>query len=271
MTRDQKDKALELTAQILHEYWHRKPELFLSHLHKNIFWIGSMDSEYIHGADNIRERINQNSNAMVDVCLKDEEYEALQYKGNTCLIVGRYTAYIKPETGQLLSEKQRVTFEWVLEDNKLQILHLHLSNILHIQKENEKFPTIAGKATFEYVKGILQHQNCYCKISVRDTDGTIMFLPDCEIVTINSNKNNIEIHCMNRTIVCHKTLKAIQEELPDNFIQIGRRCLINTDNVIEIKKDKIIMESQIEVPLLAKNITETIQRIKNNLYCGKTQ
>lgn len=263
MKNNKKQEALELTSYLLCQYWHLNPELFISHLHKNVLWIGSMDSEYIHGAENVKTRIYENRDAMVDVYLKDEEYEIIYSDSISCLIVGRYTAYTKPETGQILSEKQRVTFEWVLENKELKIIHLHLSNILHIQQEKEKFPTIAGKTTYEYVKMILRRQNGFSRICVKDVNGIQIFITEYDIIYIESDGNYINIHCIDKIIRCHMTLKKMMDLLSENFISIGRKFIINSENIIEISNStiKLLNDNEVQVPV--NKLKETVKKIKN--------
>ena len=165
-------KAMELTQYILEQYWQRNLEPLLSHIDDDILWIGSMDEEYLHGKQAMMKRIKENNNEMPLVYLDNQEYEIVQNTGRCCVVVGRYRAFTKPESGMLLSEKQRVTFVWekdkTEDTEKLLIKHIHLSNILHIQDEDERFPTKAGKENYEYVMKIMAERSQNAVITVKD-------------------------------------------------------------------------------------------------------
>lgn len=128
------DQAVELTQRIMEKYWLGDITLLLDYLSEDVLWIGSTNQEYIHGKDKMIERLNQNHEEMPHVYLDEQEYEAVYNDSKTCTVVGRYRAFTNPkQCGLALSEKQRFTFLWVKEKDKVLIKHIHLSNILKMQ------------------------------------------------------------------------------------------------------------------------------------------
>lgn len=81
-----------------------------------------------HGRQN-----NENNEERPLVYLDDQQYEGLRSEANISVVVGRYRAFTKQDSGVILSEKQRVTFIWerVKKDDEAQLLitHIHISNI----------------------------------------------------------------------------------------------------------------------------------------------
>lgn len=63
-----------------------------------------------------------------------------------------------------------MTFVWekdkIKDNERLLIKHIHLSNILHIQDEDERFPTKAGKENYEYVMKIMAERSRNAVITV---------------------------------------------------------------------------------------------------------
>ena len=58
MIRGQRQRTLDLTQRILEEYWAGKKHLLYQYMDPDIVWIGSMDEEYIQGADNMRAHLD---------------------------------------------------------------------------------------------------------------------------------------------------------------------------------------------------------------------
>lgn len=135
------NQTLELTQYILEQYWQRNIEPLLSYISDDIFWIGFMDEGYLHVKEAMVKRIQENIQEIPIVYLDEQEYKVVQDESNDCIIVGSYKAYTKLESKIIFSEKQRITFVWIKEKEKLLIKHIHLSNALHIQEYDERFPT----------------------------------------------------------------------------------------------------------------------------------
>lgn len=105
-----------------------------------------------HGRQN-----NENNEDRPLVYLDDQQYEGLRSEANISVVVGRYRAFTKQDSGVILSEKQRVTFIWerVKKDDEAQLLitHIHISNIFHTKDDDKLFlPRMAGKIMSMYRK-----------------------------------------------------------------------------------------------------------------------
>lgn len=247
MKKKNRTQVMYLTQHILEEYWQSNLEPLKEHLHKDILWIGSTDEEYLHGEEAMLKRLSENNTEMPPVFLDQQEYGIVQNEGNTCVVVGRYRAYTKPESGLLLSEKQRVTFVWekvkLDGEDKLLIKHLHLSNVLHIQEEGEKFPTKAGKENYEYLQRIMAERSRDEVISVKDENHVNRIINYSDIMYIKSDGNYIRIYLGNQqgNIRMRGKLVTFMEKLPEGFMQVSRSYGINRSYVKSVHGTKIIM------------------------------
>ncbi len=251
--------VIELTQYILEQYWQKNPEPLMNHMHDEALWIGSMDEEYIHGKKLMEKRIYENSNEMPHVYLDNQEYEAVQNEGNTCVVAGRYRAYTKPDSGMLLSEKQRVTFVWekikIGNEEKFFIKHIHLSNILHIQSEDERFPTKAGKENYEYVKRIMAERSVNDVVTVKDENLVNRVINYSDIMYIVSDRNYIRLSLTHGqgSIKVRGNLSTFVEQLPAGFLRVSRSYCINKSYVKLIHGHMLVMidgkEFQIPNPI----------------------
>lgn len=237
MIRKYAKQAVELTQYIVEEYWQKRPRTLIEHLHEDVLWIGSMDEEYLHGKAAMVQRIRESISEMPPVYLDAQEYEVVQREGAGCVVVGRYRAYTRPESGVLLSEKQRVTFVWEKasagQESELLIRHIHLSNVLHIQEEDERFPTRAGKENYEYMMRIMAERSQGAVVTVKEVNGSSHIINYSDIMYLTSEKNYIHIYlsCNHEDIKIRSNLSTFSKMLPKLFLQPSRSFSINRNYV----------------------------------------
>lgn len=260
-------EAVALTQYILEQYWQGNLMPLVSHMHEDILWIGSMDEEYVHGKEDMIKRIKENNSEMPLVYLDNQEYEIVQNEGNTCVVAGRYRAYTKPESGMLLSEKQRVTFVWNKEkaddEEKLWIKHIHLSNVLHIQSEEERFPTRAGRENYEYVQRIMAERSADEVITVKDENLAKRVINYSDIMYIISDRNYIILYLANNQgkIRVRANLSAFVEKLPDGFVSVSRSYCVNCRYIKTLKKQELTMTDGEKFSVPAVSIKKILNKM----------
>lgn len=223
------DEALQLTSDIMTTYWQGDLSILIPHMDKDIMWIGSCNQEYMYGAEMMLTYIRKNLKEAPPVYLDGCEYKVVEQDARSCVVVGRYRAYTKPDSGCVLSEKQRVTFVWKNTDEGLKIVHLHLSNTLHIQDEDEHFPTKAGKETYEYMQGLLENTSHNDVIPIKDVNGVINMIHFREIVYLESKRNYLLLHKAgtDTAIEFRDTLDHFSNKLPPEFARVRRNIVAN--------------------------------------------
>lgn len=252
-----KAKCLQLTEQILQEYYFRQPGRLFTHLDGEVVWIGAAAGQYVRGADKVRQYILGIVETMPKVYIHSARYEIVADDTSMCVVSGEYIARTGEECEILLEEKQRVTFVWKIrkdgEKEQPVILHIHVSNILHIQEEDEKFPVRAGKQTYKYMKRILENREKDQEILIKDSKGILYKKNLSQVLYIKSNRNYVEIYCKDEKepIICRRTLSDIEENCPEYFTRAGRSVIVNVRNIACVKEMKVIFKdnSEVEIPL----------------------
>lgn len=252
--------VIHLTQYILEQYWQRNLEPLVSHLHKDIMWVGSMDEEYFHGKEAMLERLKENNSEMPPVYMDNQEYEVVHSDGNTCIVVGRYRGYTKPESGILLCDKQRVTFVWEKikagDTEEFLIRHIHLSNILHFQAADERFPTRAGKENYEYMQRILAERSRNEVVTIKDENLVNRVVNYTDIMYIVADHNYIILHLADEQedVRMRGNLSAFVKGLPPAFVQASRSFCINKSYVRSLQGQNLIMidGKEFKVPAAAK-------------------
>ena len=132
-------------------------------------------------------------------------------------------------------------------------MHIHVSNILHIQEEDEKFPVRAGKQTYKYMKRILENREKDQEIRITDSKGILYKKNLSQVLYIKSNRNYVEIYCKDEKepIICRRTLSDIEENCPEYFIRAGRSVIVNVRNIACVREMKVVFkdDSEVEIPL----------------------
>lgn len=69
-----------------------------------------------------------------------------------------HSAFDEKETGLLLSENQRGTMIFHIEDDALRIVHIHVSNPWSMMPDKKRFPRSQGRSNYEYVQQVLSER-----------------------------------------------------------------------------------------------------------------
>lgn len=269
------DMLVNQTKLILQEYWQGNQTPLIQHLHPDILWIGSTDAEYTHGAKIMIQRMTENKMQMPPVYLDQQEYEVIDHKASSCLIVGRYRAYTKPDSGLFLSEKQRVSFYWVQEVHGDEVVflikHIHLSNILKMQDEEERFPTKMGKENFRKLQIMMEERNLGEIITVKDTDRITRVLGFSEIMYIESERNYIKIYIAKggKIIQVRENISHLKERLNNEFITISRSVIVNSRFISSVSNKTMIMTDQKEYQIPGKRMKQVKEQLKRKSFVPK--
>lgn len=92
---------------------------------------------------------------------------------------------------------------------------------------------------------------------------SIRYIQACSDYIILS-LNNIE-----KRILTYSTLSAIQEYLPETFIQIHKSWIINIMSVSEITKSKVVMDDDKTIPI-GETFKDVLNQFLGNRLIGKT-
>ncbi len=248
-------KVLELTCKIVNEYWGGNEKLLLTYMHPHILWIGSTNSEYIHGAEEMKKRLQKNKSEMPKVYLDEQEYEVVYSGAQCCLVVGRYRAFTKPESGVLLSERQRFSFFWAkdksLSSDKIYIKHIHLSNVLKTQGEDECFPIREGKKNYHHMKKIITDQIMEKIVTDKDSSQTMEVFNFSNVAYLKADRNYTEFYANGQVRVARVrgNISKVTSELPEYFLQVSRSVLVNRNYVKGMKGKEIVMLDDMLIPV----------------------
>lgn len=123
-------------------------------------WIGAVEGEnYLNKKDAITAFSCQRDLQEVPLIGVGKGRYRVQWVSDTVLLVlSIIPLSTKKETGLLLSENQRGTIIFHIEDDALRIVHIHVSNPWSMMPDKKRFPRSQGRSNYEYVQQVLSER-----------------------------------------------------------------------------------------------------------------
>lgn len=123
-------------------------------------WIGAVEGEnYLSKKDAITAFSRQRDLQKVPLIGVGKGRYHVQWVSDTVLLVlSVIPLSTKKETGLLLSENQRTTMIFHIEEDALRIVHIHVSNPWSMMPDKKRFPHSQGRSNYEYVQQVLSER-----------------------------------------------------------------------------------------------------------------
>jgi hypothetical protein len=261
---DKKEKQLlHLTQMIVEHYWQKDLKPLLENIHPDIFLIGPMERDYIHGRKAFVAAMQRNQSEMPVVQLDDEHYEAVVVMPDLCVVACRYRCFTTPDSGLVLSERQRGTYVWVREGDHFLIRHLHVSSTLHIQDDDENFPIRAGRETYLYMENLIDRKSVMKPINVRDSNGIVYVLDPDDILAVTADRNYTIITRADeqKDVRCRMSFTAMMEALPPIFLRVSRSMAVNIHYIDHLERTQICLVNRACYPIPQRRYNEIRERL----------
>lgn len=232
MKKEQIDRCIDLTKKLMERYYHGNIDFVIEHLHQNCLWIGARADEFFHGKEKIANILKRDADGLPDIYLNSQHYFCASHDTHTCVVSGSYIGIIDPECGEILREMQRVSFVWKEEKDQLLIIHMHVSNPLHIIEENESFPHAIGKYTKDYLDMLIARDvDRNAVIHIKDSKNVYHSIPIDTIIYCESFDRNTIIHTKEDDVFGRIQLQELEKLLLEKndtmFKRVHKSYLLN--------------------------------------------
>lgn len=190
-----------------------------------------------------------------DYSVTNRRFKCITADRESCVVDGRYSIEPKSDGGYVKAAfRQRCTVVWKIAEGELKIIYLHISG------ENEQNSLKTAFDDFNQKEHLYRELKKYIegeeiiKINVRD--GVLRYFKKYEIEYVEAMGHDVVIHIDNgEEIICRTTFKRFLELMGEQLIQIHRSYAVRRSTIKAIKKDKIIMSSEQEIPISKKYYT----------------
>ncbi len=253
------NEIIHLTQECITRFWQLDPEFAISYFDKNIVWIGSAQSQYIQGYENVVNDFRSIIKELKPCHLLKQEFIAVQNSGNACTVSGRYCTTTDDDVGYFFQVQQRCTFVWEYVNGTPKIKHCHISNPMGELKlsEGEKFANALGEMSKKYWLYRINALQDKRRIVIWDNKDEVHFLMPDEIVYVNAIGRNSIIHTNLGTEIRSKNgITDFMNKAGDDFSIVHRSFAVNNKYISRIHQYEIIMANGSKIPIPKKRYKE---------------
>ena len=248
--------ARELTRQVIEEFFYGNPEKVLQNFHPDVTWIGAANGQCIRGAEKVSQYISHMELPRCEVFQK--EYQVVAHSDDMYVVAGWMEIGASQGESGKLSVVQRITFIWKKEEDRLKLLHFHVSNPVEFQENSEYFLRPAGKGTFVYVKKLYSQKRRLIACGKHDQTYVLW---NKDIVYIEAENTNSVIHCLNRDILSRESISILEKKLGEDFIKTHRSFIVNSRYITGIRRYQLAVRQGIELPIPEKKYREIKEKV----------
>lgn len=259
MKRDLIERAVFETRECVMHYWTGDGGYVLSRFSKDILWLGPGTQQIIFGVDAAADKLYLSSEPNGKRYLTNEKFWCIGHDSSTCTIVGRYLLVIDNGVRNIFREPRIATFLWREEEDRLKILHMHISGSAP-ESRNDPVGSLSGK------DGQTAENGIRAKIhEVRDVRGFVHYISEDDIEYIEAKNHDIEITVTyGAHFLTHMRLRDFRAALGDEFLQIHRSFVVNCSFISVLNRDSVTMKSGNKVPIPSKRYQEIYKMIHAN-------
>ena len=263
-------ECIRLTEAILTEHFCEgvRQDTLTKHMDEKCLWIGSIDSEYTKGKDEILYSLHKEAGKLPTFILTSKKFECANHDRKMAVITGRYIGHTEENNKEISRDMQRVTFVWKEKEGFLWLVHFHISNPMNNVEKNEGFPHALGVFTKEYINSLLlEGKNKY--IIVKDEKNAYQRLPVSKIIYIEYFDMRCLIHLLDNDVLVKASLSELEFQIKgvgcQIIIRVQKKFAVNKFFVSSIKRYEIEVTNGHTIPVSRSRYKE----VKMDLLVAK--
>lgn len=258
------ESAPELTKEIMRQHYLRNSSFVYSHLADNVMWIGPLEHQVVFSKKEVEEILNIEKGIIFS--LLDSEFHLISTDENSCVVVGWVEICTDENSGYVLKCRQRITFIYKIEKEKLNVSHMHISESWDILGDDEVFPFRAAKQTYQYMQQLIKTKfENYKKIMVYDTQRHAHFIMENEIIYIEASNIHCYLYYMNGKLLITEGITEFAEKLSERFLRVHRSYIVNIDYVIGMERFYVQLYDGSRIPVPEKKYVAVREEIRRRL------
>lgn len=253
------DKSLDniagFTRYLLCEYYRLNAKPLFSVLSDDAMWIGP-GNLFVFGAAAIKSYF-KNGWIMPPMTMQDEEFYSLGGSDKLRTVVGQYVLTSDHSSEMVCAERQRITFQYRVEKDRVSLCHMHVSNEWSALEGDEIFPVKMSTQTYQYVQMLLSESGRHgerTKVVLR-TESTTLFIDPDMVMYVEAIGASSIIHYIDKGITVKKILGELVPLFPEYFYRAHRSFLVNCNYISEIERYSLTLITGEKIPVPEKRYT----------------
>lgn len=260
-------ECIALTDQVMTDHFRGDDTILKQHMGDNCLWIGSCDSEYYVGKAKIMEVLDEWRGDLPMITLVSKTFECVTQDRNSCTIVGRYIGATDEDSGEIFSDKQRVTFCWKEQNEELRIMHMHVSNPMKNVPKEEVFPHAIGKYTKDYMDMLIEKEvKSMGTLCVKDNLNINYKILIGEIIYLEAFNKETLIHTLHGDIYAKLQMSRLEEiikkEQPNLIIRVHKSFCASRYYTESISRYELKLYGGHSVPVSRSHYQEIKDRLQ---------
>lgn len=153
------DKAIAYVSETVRLFYSGEDiERVVARFADDFSWIGAGEVEFSTDSAAIASYMVERAPLAPPCEVFDGEFHLVNVRERSCTVMGRYHVRTCADSGHVLEEHQRCSYELVDADGELKIRHVHVSNPYQAMKDEEYFPFEAGRQSYEYLQQLVREK-----------------------------------------------------------------------------------------------------------------
>lgn len=249
---------------LIDHYEHRDIEAVLSRMADDVVWLGPMDCQHCHGAENMRLILEPEY--VTTMRIRDERWEARLF-GEVCLVAGMLSVdTIEDERATVVTFHQSVTFVWAMTEQGYRVIHLQVSNA-HDVPPRVSEPCGLGENAVEYCVQAFAADQVEIKahkVAFHNMTGVVNYLsPDEVVCLVVDGPQLVRVVHEEGEFQVHGALADLTADLPQSFVRSHRSCVVNPSHVAETIRYRVTMDNGMRFPIAEKRYHEVRASIES--------
>lgn len=176
--------AVEFVSDTVHRFYGGKEiDRVVERFAGDFSWIGAGEIEFSTDSAGIVSYLVERAPLAPPCDVSEEEFHLVNVTDRTCTVMGRYRVRTGAESGMVLEEHQRCSYELVDDGGSLKIRHVHVSNPYQAMKDEPYFPFEAGTQSYEYLQQLLREKTEMIDLITKNTNGGLKVSEDDDLYT----------------------------------------------------------------------------------------
>ncbi len=175
------DKAIAFVSETVRLFYSGKDiEHVVARFTDDFSWIGAGEVEFSTDSAAITSYLVERAPLAPPCEVFDEEFHLVNVGDRSCTVMGRYHVRTGADSGLVLEEFQRCSYELVDADGELKIRHVHVSNPYQAMKDETYFPFEAGRQSYEYLQQLVREKTETIDLITSNVNGGLKVSEECE-------------------------------------------------------------------------------------------
>ena len=253
-----KQKILDLTSNIIQEYYRNNTQPFIEYVDEDVLWYGPATGQFLSGKQSIIDAWAKESHSLT-FTLGNIRLDYISGHTSFCEIISSFPVTTHYPDGGLITMNQVIHISWCerkiknIKIKQPRMLVIHISDLYQKHKADKIYPVHFN----QIYKGFLPVSDTGERIYFQGVDSFDLYLMSNTILWIDSVSNGRHsiIHTKDGEYRVTAKTVDLEKKYPDFLVRCHRCHLVNPMHIASIKRFTVTLSNGKELPIPEKKYT----------------